>query len=144
MNDLPFNQNDNPRLGDPWRSIVNLFHNKAAAVPAAFAIEFYAYGSSQPETLTYAELNSRANQLAHHLIALGIGPDQFVGISLPRSLDLPIAVLAVLKTGAAYVPIDPNYPAKRITFMLEDAQPNLILTHTSINQDFGKHSFALA
>lgn len=77
--------------------------------------------------LTYRELNRRANRLAHALIARGVGPEQAVALRLPRSAELVVAVLAVLKTGAAYLPIDPDYPAARITYMLEDARPAVVL-----------------
>ena len=74
------------------------------------------------------ELNARANQLAHHLIAQGVGPERIVALALPRSVDLVVALLAVLKTGAAYLPIDPNYPADRVAYMLDDARPVCLLT----------------
>ncbi|MGA0525303.1 AMP-binding protein, partial [Escherichia coli] len=79
-----------------------------------------------------AELNRRANRLAHGLIAQGIGPAQFVGIALPRGLDLLVALLAVLKAGAAYLPLDPDYPQDRLAFMIEDAQPTLVITHAAV------------
>jgi amino acid adenylation domain-containing protein len=74
-------------------------------------------------TLTYAELDTRANQLARHLIARGAGPERVVAVVLPRSVDLVIAALAVVKSGAAYLPVDPDYPAERIATMLDDAKP---------------------
>ncbi|MFD4668658.1 non-ribosomal peptide synthase/polyketide synthase [Lentzea sp. NPDC058450] len=77
--------------------------------------------------LTYAELNTRANRLAHGLIAQGVGPGTFVAISLPRSADLLVAVLAVFKAGAAYVPVEPDQPADRIAFVLDDARPVVVL-----------------
>ena len=79
--------------------------------------------------LTYAELDARANQLARHLISLGIGPEQIVALALPRSVEMVVALLAVLKSGAAYLPLDPDYPAARLTFMLEDS--GAALTHHS-------------
>ncbi|WP_308117531.1 non-ribosomal peptide synthetase [Streptomyces anatolicus] len=78
-------------------------------------------------TLTYAELDARANRLAHALIAAGAGPEERVAVVLPRSADLVVALLAVLKAGAAYVPVDPEYPADRIAFMLGDAEPALVV-----------------
>ncbi|WP_323136536.1 non-ribosomal peptide synthetase [Streptomyces anulatus] len=78
-------------------------------------------------TLTYAELDLRANRLAHALIAAGAGPEQRIAVLLPRSANLVVALLAVLKAGAAYVPVDPEYPADRIGFMLEDAAPSLVI-----------------
>ncbi|MCA1835861.1 MAG: amino acid adenylation domain-containing protein, partial [Actinobacteria bacterium] len=78
--------------------------------------------------LCYAECNERANQLARLLIERGAGPGGFVALALPRSADLIVALLAVLKSGAAYLPIDSSYPAERIAFMLEDARPPLLVT----------------
>ncbi|XVS67309.1 non-ribosomal peptide synthase/polyketide synthase [Actinosynnema sp. CA-299493] len=77
--------------------------------------------------VTYAELNARANRLAHHLIGLGAGPERIVALRLPRSADLLVAELAVLKAGAAFLPVDPDYPAERIAFMLDDARPLVVL-----------------
>ncbi|WP_370743388.1 amino acid adenylation domain-containing protein [Streptomyces sp. LUP47B] len=78
--------------------------------------------------LTYARLNERANRFAHRLIALGVRPEQFVAVALPRTADLVVALLGLLKAGAAYLPIDPNYPADRLEFMLTDARPDLLVT----------------
>jgi enterobactin synthetase component F len=78
--------------------------------------------------LTYAELNARANRLAHHLQALGARPGAVVAVSVPRSAELVIALLAVLKAGAAYLPLDPGYPAARLAFMLRDAAPVCAVT----------------
>lgn len=74
-------------------------------------------------SLTYAELDARSNRLAHALIARGAGPERLVAVSLPRSAELVVAILAVLKTGAAYVPVDPEYPAARIAYLLDDSRP---------------------
>ncbi|MEU6072135.1 amino acid adenylation domain-containing protein, partial [Streptomyces sp. NPDC047082] len=83
--------------------------------------------------LTYAELDSHANRLAHALLRRGAGPDRVVALALPRSADLVVALLAVLKTGAAYLPLDPDHPAGRIAYVLEDARPALILTTQATN-----------
>jgi amino acid adenylation domain-containing protein len=80
------------------------------------------------QTLSYRELNSRANQLAHYLRKQGVGPDVLVAICTERSLETVIAVLAVLKAGGGYLPLDPEYPSERIALMLEDAKPRLVLT----------------
>ncbi|HEV2714011.1 MAG TPA: amino acid adenylation domain-containing protein, partial [Terriglobales bacterium] len=82
--------------------------------------------------LTYGELNERANQLAHFLRKRGIGAESKVGICLRRSLELPLALLAVLKSGAACVPLDPAYPKERLTYMLEDSQTSLVLTQAGL------------
>jgi len=78
--------------------------------------------------LSYGELNARANRLARYLIGLGVGPERLVALALPRSTQLVVALLAVVKAGAAYVPVDPAYPAERVEFMLADARPVLVLT----------------
>jgi amino acid adenylation domain-containing protein len=82
--------------------------------------------------LSYSELNRRANQLAHHLRKLGVGPDTLVGISLDRSLELVVGLLGILKAGGAYVPLDPSYPVERLQYMLADAQAQVVLTTKEI------------
>ena len=99
-----------------------LFQAQAARTPHLPAVE---HGTT---VLTYAELNTRANRLAHHLLAHGVGPENVVALALPRSTDLVTAILAVLKTGAAYLPVDPDYPADRVGYMLEDAEPVAVVT----------------
>ena len=88
---------------------------RCAARPQAPALVF------DRETLSYAELNRRANHLAHWLIGQGVGPERLVGIALERSAELVVAVLGILKAGAAYLPLDPDYPPGRLAQMLEDA-----------------------
>ncbi|WP_435183600.1 amino acid adenylation domain-containing protein [Cylindrospermopsis raciborskii G7] len=82
------------------------------------------------ERLTYSEVNYRANQLAHYLMRVGVKPEARVGLWLSRSLDLVIGIIAILKAGGVYVPFDPNYPRDRITYMLEDSQIRVLLTHS--------------
>ena len=76
----------------------------------------------QGEVLSYGELDERANQLAHRLVALGVGPEVPVGVLMDRSLDLVVALLGVLKAGGAYVPMDPSYPPERLALMMEDSE----------------------
>jgi amino acid adenylation domain-containing protein/non-ribosomal peptide synthase protein (TIGR01720 family) len=85
--------------------------------------------------LTYAELNARANRLARLLIARGIGPEQTVALALPRSVEMIVSLLAVLKAGAAYLPVAPDYPGERITFMVTDAGPALLITTPDVLRD---------
>ncbi|MGC9671047.1 non-ribosomal peptide synthase/polyketide synthase [Planosporangium sp. 12N6] len=103
-------------------TLVDLFEAQAARTPAATALTFC------DTSLTYAELNARANRLAHRLTAAGAGPERFVALALPRGVDLVVAVVAVLKTGAAYLPLDPDYPAERIAHVLADAAPVALVT----------------
>ncbi|MYU32385.1 AMP-binding protein [Streptomyces sp. SID8358] len=102
--------------------IPEVFEQRATQAPDAVAVSF------EDESLTYAELNERANQLAHLLIGQGVGPEQTVALALPRSLELVIGVLAVLKTGAAHLPLDPDYPADRLAYTLADARPTRLVT----------------
>ncbi|WP_255432611.1 non-ribosomal peptide synthase/polyketide synthase [Xanthomonas sp. JAI131] len=99
-----------------------LFEAQVVRSPDAVAL---VAGSS---TLSYAQLNERANRLAHHLRALGLGPDERVGICVQRNAEMLVALLASLKSGAAYVPLDPAYPADRLGYMLDDAMPRVVLT----------------
>ena len=84
------------------------------------------------DALTYQQLNQRSNQLAHHLKALGVQPETFVGICVERSLNLLIAMLGILKAGAAYVPLDPNYPAERLAFVVENAELSMVITQSHL------------
>src|SRR5579872_6964231 len=106
-----------------------LFQAQAARIPDAPA------GICADERLSYAELNARANRLARYLIGLGAGPERLVAIAMPRSADMLVAMLAVLKAGAAYVPVDPAYPAERIAFMLADTSPVAVLTTAEAGRD---------
>jgi amino acid adenylation domain-containing protein/non-ribosomal peptide synthase protein (TIGR01720 family) len=103
-----------------------LFEAQAARSPQAIAV------ISEQERLRYAELNARANQLAHHLRACGVGPDVLVGICVERSVELVVGLLGILKAGGAYVPLDPEYPAERLRFMIQDARAPVLLTQARL------------
>ncbi|MDB4970229.1 MAG: tycC2 [Myxococcales bacterium] len=104
------------------RCVHELFEAQAAKTPDAIALEL------GDERLTYRALDERANQLAHHLQSLGVGPEVRVGICLDRSIDLVVGLFAILKAGGAYVPFDPSYPADRLAFMLDDAAVPVLVT----------------
>jgi amino acid adenylation domain-containing protein len=89
------------------------------------------------QRLTYQELNRRANELAHYLSGLGVGPENLVGICFERSLETIVGLLGILKAGAAYVPLDPSYPKERLRFMLEDAQVSVLITQEKLVEDGG-------
>ncbi|MGW1241725.1 non-ribosomal peptide synthase/polyketide synthase [Streptomyces bobili] len=112
----------------PESSLTALFERQVRANPAAVAL------TDGEVTLTYRELNARANRLAHALIDRGVGPEQRVALALPRSAEQVVAVLAVLKAGAAYVPVDPEYPPARITYLLQDSRPSLLVTTSRIGE----------
>ncbi|HEU0299933.1 MAG TPA: amino acid adenylation domain-containing protein, partial [Longimicrobium sp.] len=107
-----------------------LFEAQAERTPDAVAAVF------EDDSLTYAELNARANRLAHHLQGLGVGPDTRVALYLERSLEMVVGLLGVLKAGGAYVPLDPSYPADRLEFMLGDSAPVVLLTHRGAARRF--------
>ncbi|WP_158103132.1 non-ribosomal peptide synthetase, partial [Streptomyces tricolor] len=116
---------DGPVREVPDTHLVALFEERAARTPDATAVVF------EDTALTYAELNAEANRVARLLIERGAGPEGLVALALPRSADLVVAVLAVLKSGAAYLPLDPGHPADRIAFVLADAAPGLVVTATA-------------
>jgi amino acid adenylation domain-containing protein len=107
-------------------AIHQLFEAQAERTPDAVA------AVCEHDALTYAELNARANRLAHHLRALGVGPEVRVGICLHRSLDLLVSLLAVMKAGGAYVPLDPAYPAERLEMILSDAGAPVLVTQEAL------------
>ncbi|WP_141554442.1 non-ribosomal peptide synthetase, partial [Xenorhabdus kozodoii] len=109
------------------------FEAQAAQAPDAIAVVY------QGQTLSYEELNRRANQLAHHLIGLGVRPDDRVAICVERSPEMVIGLLAVLKAGGAYVPLSPTYPPERLAYVLDDAAPVVLLTQTSLIDRLGSH-----
>lgn len=107
-------------------TIVQLFEAQAAKTPDTIAVRY------EQEDLTYAELNDRANQLAHFLRKMGVGREQIIGLFLERSLEMVVSLIGVLKTGGAYVPLDPDYPSERILFMLEDTRVPVVLTQSHL------------
>jgi amino acid adenylation domain-containing protein len=114
--------NDTEHEYSAGRSVAQLFEERAAQTPEAPA---FLYGG---ETIAYGELNRRANRLAHHLHALGVGREVLVGVCLDRSVDAVVAILGVLKAGGAYLPLDPRYPRARLRYMLDDARVAVLLT----------------
>jgi amino acid adenylation domain-containing protein len=116
---------------EQYRTFLQLFCAQVAAGPESVAVE------AGTEQLTYAQLNARANQLAHHLRERGVGPDTRVAISLPRTPELITALLAVLKAGGAYLPLDPDYPTQRLAYLLHDSDPTLLITDTATSAIVG-------
>jgi amino acid adenylation domain-containing protein len=109
--------------GDLQPTLAQRFQAQVERTPDAVALQF------EQQSLSYAQLNARANQLAHHLREQGVGPDVRVAICIERSLELVIGLLAILKAGGAYVPLDPAYPPERLAYMLEDSAPAALLVH---------------
>ncbi|MDB6016433.1 MAG: Amino acid adenylation protein [Pedosphaera sp.] len=135
---LPSNLNGQPALArglesggfEGWGAgtLHEIFQAQVEKSPEACAVTF------EGEKLTYCELNQRANQLAHHLRKLGVGPDTLVGVCLDRSLEMVIGILGVLKAGGAYVPLDLAYPRERVAFILADAKVKVILTQEKLRE----------
>ncbi|MGH8488689.1 MAG: amino acid adenylation domain-containing protein, partial [Gammaproteobacteria bacterium] len=115
------------------RCIHELFEAQVEETPAAIAVVF------ENEQLTYRELNRRANQLAHYLRQLGIGPEVLVTVFMERSLEMVIGLYGILKAGGAYVPIDPEYPAERVAFMVQDSQAPVLLTQQRLVERLPQH-----
>jgi amino acid adenylation domain-containing protein len=120
----------------------NRSHTRSRVPEVGFLAQFEAQVARTPDApavlfgdglLTYEQLSRRANRIAHHLIDLGIGPDNVVAIALPRSFDLIITLLGVMKAGAAYLPLDPELPPARINFMLKDSGTKILVTYTFIH-----------
>src|SRR5947209_3046237 len=121
------------------KSVAQLFEQVAAERPDAVAASF---GGRQ---LSYGELNTRANRLAHRLRRMGVREETMVGCCIERSLELIVALVAVLKAGGAYVPLDPSYPKERFDLLLEDTRISIVLTHRSLTSTVlaGRDLFSL-
>jgi amino acid adenylation domain-containing protein len=109
-----------------YKCVHILFEEQVEKSPDAIALVY------EEQQLTYRELNNRANQLAHYLQTLGVKPEVKVGICVERSLEMVIGILGILKAGGAYLPLDPNFPSERLKFMMEDAQPTVLLTQSHL------------
>jgi amino acid adenylation domain-containing protein len=113
--------------------IHQLFEEQVERTPDNIAVVF------EDQQLNYRELNARANQLAHYLQKLGVGPDVLVGISVERSLEMIVGLLGILKAGGAYVPLEPAYPQKRLDFMVGESEAQVLLTQSSLAARFTHH-----
>jgi amino acid adenylation domain-containing protein len=141
LSDLPLlNDSEREQLFVEWnrseadfpreKCVHELVAAQTAATPDSIAVV------CGTESLTYRELNHRANQLAHYLVRLGIGTDSLVAISMERTLEMMVALLGILKAGGAYVPLDPSYPIERLRFMLEDCKASLLLRQSNSKKQF--------
>lgn len=120
-----FGEWNNTQADYPQNTCIHqLFEAQVAKNPNKVAVSF------EGEQLTYQQLNERANKLAHHLKSLNVLPEVTVGICLERSLNLVIGLLAILKSGGSYVPLDPAYPYDRLAFMIEDSQMPVLITQS--------------
>jgi len=109
-----------------------LFMAQAAKTPDAVALVY------EDLQLSYSELDRRSSQLAHHLRDLGVGPETIVGLCVERSLEMVVGLLGILKAGGAYLPLDPNYPAERLAYMLADANAAVVVTQASVQAQLGE------
>lgn len=125
-NDILYKFNDTSAIYPKDKTIIDLFEEQVTKTPENIAVVF------EDQKLTYCELNKRANQLARYLINIGVREHDIVSILLPKGFDLLISVLAVLKTGACYVPIDTNYPKNRIQYILTESKSKFVLTNSNL------------
>jgi amino acid adenylation domain-containing protein len=123
---LQFDWNQTQTAYPREQTITTLFESQVEHTPDAVALEF------GKEQLTYSELNTRANRLAHYLQARGVGPEVMVAVCVERSIEMVVGLLGILKAGGAYVPLAPDYPQKRLEFMIEDTGAPLLLTQSSL------------
>src|SRR6266571_3242701 len=121
----------------PQHPVTLLFEDQVARNPNAAAI------ICENDQLTFGELNARANQFARHLRGLGVGRESLVALCIDRSVEMAVGILGILKAGAAYLPIDPEYPSERIVFMLEDAQPAVVLTKAALQIELSQPARAV-
>jgi amino acid adenylation domain-containing protein len=126
-----WNKTAHPLLNNTVPKLLNI---QAMATPNAAAV---VHNGRQ---LTYSQLNQQANRLAHYLIKAGAGPEMIVGVSMPRSLEMVIALIAVTKAGAAYLPLDPEYPRERVALMVEQAAPVCVITTRSLTAQLPRSS----
>ena len=112
----------------PHTTLPALFEAQVKRSPDTIALVF------EESTLTYAQLNARANRLAHCLIDQGIGPESLVALALPRSIEMVVGLLAILKAGGAYLPLDPAFPAERLRYMVEDSGAKVLVTHRALSE----------
>lgn len=119
--------NDTYKDMDNRRTFIDHFEAQVKRTPDRKAITY------NGESMTYAELNAKANQLGHYLRGKGVKPNTLVGMLTNRTLDMMVGIYGILKAGGAYVPVDPNNPTDRINFMLEDSQPSLLLTDSPLD-----------
>ena len=120
-NRLLFEWNDTARDYPSDKTIPNLFEQQAYATPDALALVY------EDQQLSYAEVNSQANQISHLLIDRGVKAEHMVALLMDRSLELLICILAILKAGGAYIPLDPKHPRERLKTIIDDAEPKLLL-----------------
>jgi amino acid adenylation domain-containing protein len=119
------------------KTLSELFEEQVERTPNARAIQY------EEESLSYIELDQRANQLGHHLRKFGVGPEMRVGICLERSLEMVVSILGVLKAGGTYVPLDPGYPEERLQFMVEDAQVAVLISQRALGERFSQNQAGL-
>ncbi|MFC5025774.1 amino acid adenylation domain-containing protein [Streptomyces coeruleoprunus] len=130
---VEWNDTDRTWPDEQMRCLHTLIEDQTDRTPDEIAVTF------EGQDVSFAELDRRANRVAHRLRAMGVGPDQPVAISVERSVEMVVGLLGIIKAGGAYLPIDPTYPRQRVEFMLSDAQPGILLTQTHLLDGLPEH-----
>lgn len=134
ISEILYQQNDTKTVFEDDLMVHQMFEKQAELQPDAIVLKY------EGTSITYKELNEKANRIAHYLIENGIQRNDFVGIYVYRSIEMFAAIYGVLKAGAGYIPIDPTYPADRVSYMVEDAEVGIVLTNTETDGVFGENT----
>lgn len=134
VKEILYQHNDTDTVFEDELFVHQMFEKQAALQPDAVVLKF------EETSITYGELNRKANQIAHYLRANGVKQNEFVGIYVYRSIEMFAAIYGVLKAGAGYIPIDPTYPSDRVSYMVQDSEVSIVLTNTDTEDIFGENT----
>ena len=137
VKEILYKQNDTEMVFEDELFVHQMFEKQVTLQPDATVLKF------EDTSITYAELNRRANRIANYLIANGVKQNNFVGVYVYRSIEMFVAIYGVLKAGAGYIPIDPTYPSERVSYMIQDSEVGIVLTNTDTEDVFGEKTLVV-